>query len=89
MIKLKILVVLIAALILAQPALAGVGTVKLEDQLKTYMNNIALEVKSTDDPEQKRAVLNKTLLKIMDVRSEIRRISSETTGSSTLIGVRY
>ena len=46
--------------------MANVGTDKLEDQLKNYMNEITLKVKSTDDPEQKRAILNETLLKIVD-----------------------
>ena len=63
--KFRILFVVIAVLILAQPVMANVGTDKLEDQLKNYMNEITLKVKSTDDPEQKRTILNETLLKIV------------------------
>ena len=85
MLKFKILIVLIAALILAQPVMASVGTEKLEDQLKVYMNDITLKVKSTDDPEQKRAVLNETLLKIVDAIETVEEIPTITDTERPLI----
>ena len=85
MLKFKILIVLIAALILAQPVMASVGTEKLEDQLKVYMNDITLKVKSTDDPEQKRAVLNETLLKIVDAIETVEELPTITERERPLI----
>ena len=85
MLKFKILIVLIAALILAQPVMASVGTEKLEDQLKVYMNDITLKVKSTDDPEQKRAVLNETLLKIVDAIEIVEELPTITERERPLI----
>ena len=85
MLKFKILIVLIAALILAQPVMASVGTEKLEDQLKVYMNDITLKVKSTDDPEQKRAVLNETLLKIVDAVETVEELPTITDKERPLI----
>ncbi len=74
--KFRILFVVLAVLILAQPVMAGAGTDKLEDQLKNYMNEITLKVKSTDDPEQKRAVLNETLLKIVEAVETVEKLPS-------------
>ena len=85
MLKFKILIVLIAALILAQPVMASVGTEKLEDKLKVYMNDITLKVKSTDDPEQKRAVLNETLLKIVDAIETVEELPTITERERPLI----
>ena len=74
--KFRILFVVLALLILAQPVMAGVGTDKLEDQLKNYMNEITLKVKSTDDPEQKRAILEETLLKIVETVETVEELPS-------------
>jgi septal ring factor EnvC (AmiA/AmiB activator) len=83
--KFRILFVVIAVLILAQPVMASVGTEKLEDQLKNYMNEITLKVKSTDDPEQKRAILNETLLKIMDAVETVEELPTITEKERLLI----
>jgi hypothetical protein len=85
MLKFKILIVLVAALILAQPVMASVGTEKLEDKLKVYMNDITLKVKSTDDPEEKRAVLNETLLKIVDAIETVEELPTITDRERSLI----
>jgi hypothetical protein len=84
--KIKILTVAISVFILAQPLMADVSSAKLEDQLKNYMNEITLSVKGTDDPGQKRDILNETLLKILSAIKTVEELPTTTAREQKVLG---
>ena len=59
--KTPLLSLLFCLLFVGQYALAGNGPLDPETQFKKYVNNIVVQVEATDDPAQKRVILNTSL----------------------------
>jgi hypothetical protein len=83
----KIIIIVIAALVLAQPLIAHVSSENIEDQLKNYMNEITQKVKGTEDPVQKRALLNETLLDILKAVNTVKALHTTTEREQKLLGM--
>ena len=84
--KYKIIIIVIAALVFAQPLIARVSSENIEDQLKNYMNEITLKVKGTEDPVQKRALLNETLRDILKAVKIVKALPSTTEREKKFLG---
>jgi hypothetical protein len=84
--KFKILILVIAALVLAQPLMADVDSEKLENQLKSYMNDITREVKSAEDSGRKRAILNETLLNILSAVKTVEELPATSAREQKILG---
>jgi hypothetical protein len=78
--KIKFVCFILSLLFLAQPVLAKDDSAQLENKLKEYINEISVRIKSTEDPAQKRGILNNTLEKIiqsMEIAQGLTSISAE------------
>jgi len=84
--KFKIIIIVIVALVFAQPLIARVSSDNIEDQLKNYMNEITLKVKGTEDPIQKRVLLDETLLDILKAVKTVKALPTTTEREQKLLG---
>jgi hypothetical protein len=78
--KIKVVCFVLSLFFLAQPILARDDSAELENKLKEYINEISVMIKSTEDPAQKRDILNATLEKIiqsMDIAQGLASVSAE------------
>ncbi len=78
--KVKVVCFILFLLFLVQPIFAKDDSAELENRLKEYINEISVMIKSTEDPDQKRDILNATLEKIiqsMEIAESLTSISAE------------
>ncbi len=78
--KVKVVCFILTLLFLVQPIFAKDDSAELENRLKEYINEISVMIKSTEDPDQKRDILNATLEKIiqsMEIAESLTSISAE------------
>ena len=74
--KIKVLCFVLFLFILAQPILAKDDSAQLENRLKEYINEISIMIKSTEDPAQKRDILDTTLKKIIQAMETAEGLTS-------------
>jgi septal ring factor EnvC (AmiA/AmiB activator) len=74
--KIKVVCFVLFLFILAQPILAKDDSAQLENRLKEYINEISIMIKSTEDPAQKRDILDTTLKKIIEAMETAEGLTS-------------
>ena len=58
----------------AHPVLAQDEAAKLQNKLKGYLNEVAVKVKNTEDPAQKREILNSTFEKVFKAVDKVEQL---------------
>jgi hypothetical protein len=64
----------IFVMVYAHPLLAQDEAAKLQNNLKSYFNEVAVKVKNTEDPAQKREILNGTFEKVFKAVDKVEQL---------------
>lgn len=72
--KTSLLSLLFCLLFASQYALAGNGPLDPETQFKKYVNDMVMQVEATDDPAQKRAIMNTSLERMTEAFRRVEQL---------------